>query len=153
VTTLAEWCDQLSGIDIMKRNAPFWAVIPSLSFDGDSIRDDFVATLNGPLLEKVGHRTERMVWREGANLHLENLATLMEIAPDSQIAGWRRGITRSMAGKELDDADRCLFGSTTSLFDTVIIHTGIWDPAGFRLLKDSIIAISTDRQRRLSDPI
>ena len=153
VTTLAEWCQQISGVDIMEKNAPFWAVFPSISFDGDSIRDDFVATLDAPLLDKVGHRTAHMVWREGTTLHLENLSTLMEIPPDSQIAGWRRGIERSMAGHELDRAEQCVFGSTTSLFDSVTIHSGIWDAARLSLLKDSLTTISTDRKQRLGNPI
>ena len=153
VTTAVEWCEQISGVDLMEKHAPFWALFPAISFAGDSIRNDFVAMLNEPLMDKVGHRTERMVWREGANLHLENLSTLMEIEPESVIAGWRAGVLRANKNQEADDADRCLFGSVVSLFDSVHIHSGIWDDSGMRLIKDSVTTIGTERRTRLTNPI
>lgn len=153
VTTALEWCEQISGVDLMEKHAPFWAVFPGISFAGDSIRDDFVVMLNEPLMDKVGHRTDRMVWREGANLHLENLSTLMEIEPESVITGWQAGVRRANMNRETDDADRCLFGSVVSLFDSVHIHSGIWDGAGIRVVKDSVTTISTERRARLTNPI
>jgi hypothetical protein len=137
----------------MKKNAPFWAVLPSISFEGDSIRRDFAAMLDGPLMEKVGRRTDRMVWVEGTNLHMESLATLMDIHPDSIVTAWRVGLERAKTGHTTDDADRCLFGSIASLYDSVFIHTGIWDQGKLRLVRDSVVPFDMERRARLKNPL
>ena len=41
VDTFPEWCEQITGVDLEKKYRPFWAVIFSVSFDGDAIRDDY----------------------------------------------------------------------------------------------------------------
>ena len=46
VDTFVEWCEQISGVNLQKKYQPFWAVLFSVSFDGDAIRDDFVKFLN-----------------------------------------------------------------------------------------------------------
>ena len=33
-----EWCEQITGVDLEKKYVPFWAVLFSVSFDGDAIR-------------------------------------------------------------------------------------------------------------------
>ena len=38
VDTFPRWCEQLSGVDLQKKYAPFWAV-SGVSFHGDAIRD------------------------------------------------------------------------------------------------------------------
>tara|TARA_R110000787_G_scaffold85258_2_gene182057 strand:- start:1678 stop:1899 length:222 start_codon:yes stop_codon:yes gene_type:complete len=53
VDTFPEWCEQNTGVDLEAKYAPFWAVLFSVGFDGDAIRDDFVKFLNDSHMEKV----------------------------------------------------------------------------------------------------
>src|SRR5688572_10286388 len=46
VDTVPEWCEQISGVDITEKYAPFWADFPGVRFHGDAIRDDFVRSMN-----------------------------------------------------------------------------------------------------------
>lgn len=87
VDTAEEWCEQISGIDLYDKYAPFWAVFPSVSFNAEAIRDDFVKLLNTSLLQKVEYRSERMAWRDGTDLYMENLSTLLVIEPDEVVSG------------------------------------------------------------------
>ncbi len=153
VTTADEWCQQISGVDLSEKNAPFWAVLPGVTFKGDSIRDDFVATLNTALLQKAENRSDRMAWREGNDLHLWNLSTFFEVEPDEIIDEWRANIDLSKNFKDPDRQHQCVYGTITSLFDTVNIHTGVWDQYGFKLVRDDVTTIPTERHERLKNPI
>lgn len=153
VTTMSEWCEQISGIDLVEKNAPFWAVFPGIRVKGDAIRDDIVTTLNAALLEKVEQRSARMAWREGNDLHLWNLSTFFEIEPEEVIEEWRIGIERSRTFQDPNDQHRCVFGSITSLFDNVRIHSGVWDPPGLKLVHDDVTTLPTERQQRLKKPL
>ena len=53
VDTVEEWCEQISGVDLEAEYRPFWAIIFSVSFDADSIRDEYTEMLNKLHLEKV----------------------------------------------------------------------------------------------------
>ena len=65
VNTTERWCEHLlSDGSIAEKHAPFWAVLPSVSFNGNAIRDDFVRFLNEAMMQKVEGRIDRMVWRE-----------------------------------------------------------------------------------------
>ncbi len=92
VDTFPKWCEQITGVDPQRKYGPFWAIIFSVSFDGDAIRDDYTAFLNKGHLEKVQNRAPRMTWREGTALHLVNLSSLMVIEPEKIIDAWREGI-------------------------------------------------------------
>ena len=91
VNTMERWCEHfLSEGNLAERHTPFWAVFPSISFDGDAIRNDFVNFLNEAMMQKVQGRIDRMVWREGSDLHVENLSSLMAIDEEEIIAGWQK---------------------------------------------------------------
>src|SRR5688572_7974401 len=92
VDTFPEWCEQLTGVNLQQKYAPFWALIPSVSFHGDAIRDSYAAFLNKSHLDKVKDRTEKMAWREGTHLHLVNLSSFFVVEPRKVIAEWRKGI-------------------------------------------------------------
>lgn len=153
VTTMEEWCQQISGVDLIEKNAPFWAIFPGVTFKADAIRDDFVAFLNRALLEKVENRTPKMAWRDANDLHVKNLSTYFEIEPETVIEEWRANIELSKTFKDPDDAHRCFYGTITSLFDSVNIHSGTWDPPGFHLVRDDVTTIDTERHQRLKDPL
>jgi hypothetical protein len=153
VDTAGEWCERISGADLIEKYAPFWALLPNVSFSAEAIRDDFVSLLNTSLLEEVEHRAERMAWRDGTDLHIENLSTLMEIAPEGVISGWREGIDRAKRSDHPDTADRCLFGTAASLFDRVYIHSREWDQYGFNVVADNVTNLETERRERLKNPL
>ena len=153
VDTHDEWCEQIVGVDIMEKYRPFWAAIPSVSFDGESIRDDFVSNLNSAYMEKVEARTDRMVWRIGTDLHMRNLSIFFDVPAGDLIQGWVDGVERSIKLEHLDAADECLYGSLTSLFDRLLIHTAVLDDFGLRVVREDIFEIDTSRQERLKDPV
>ena len=48
------------GVDLEDKYAPFWAVLFTVSFDGDAIRDDYVKFLNDSHMEKIANRAPRI---------------------------------------------------------------------------------------------
>ena len=146
IDTMQKWCEHVYlDVDLTEKYAPAWAILPSVSFEYDSVRTHYVSLLNQQMLEVVQHRADRMAWRDSTDLHIESLATLMEVHPDSIIGGWKDGLQRVRNGNAEDPADACFFGTAASLFDRVHIHTGIWDSARLQLLQDSVTILATGR--------
>ena len=148
VDTFPEWCEQTAGVNLEKKYRPFWAMFFSVSFNGDAIRDDFTAFLNKTHLEKVQNRPQKMAWREGTQLHLVNLSSFLVIKPEKVIEEWKQGIERDNEHKDTDPANICLYGTITSLFDSLHIHSMESDALG-RKWTDKVTVIKTDRERRL----
>lgn len=150
VDTFSEWCEQIVGVDLEDKYAPFWAVFFSVSFDGDAIREDYAQFLNDSHLEKVQNRAPRMAWREGTELHLVNLSSLMMVEPETIIAEWRNGVETAKRYEHDNDADTCLYGTVTSMFDGLHIHSMESDSLG-QQWTDKVIVIPTERMERLGD--
>ena len=119
-----------------------------MSFDGDAIRDDFVKFLNDSHMQKVQGRIPRMAWREGIDLHLVNLSSLMVVEPEQIIGAWKRGIEASKTFAKQDPRDQCLYGTVTSMFDNMHIHSMTSDALG-RNWNDDVATIPTERAIRL----
>lgn len=150
VDTFPEWCEQITGVDLQKKHASFWAVIFSISFDGDAIREDYTAFLNKTHLEKVQNRAPKMAWRRGTELHLVNLSSFLVIEPEKVIEEWRRGIELAKEHKHTDPADICLYGTLASMFDSLHIHSMEADALGVKWT-DNVTVIPTDRGKRLGN--
>jgi hypothetical protein len=148
VDTFQKWCEQISGEDLDEKYRPFWAVIFGVSFDGDTIRDDYTEFLNKLHLEKVNNRAPKMAWREGTELHLVNLSSLMVVEPEKIIEEWRNGIELSKQYKHTDPGRKCLYGTLTSLFDSLHIHSMESDVFG-KNWTEKVTVIPTDREKRL----
>ena len=148
--TFSKWCEQITGMDLQKKYAPNWAVLFSVSFDGDAIRDDYVKFLNDSHMEKVQNRAPRMAWREGAELHLVSLSSLLVIEPKEVIGAWRKGMDTAKRYEHDNVADTCLCGTLTSMFDSLHIHSMKSDPLG-RNWTDEVTVIPTERKERLGD--
>ena len=146
VDTFHEWCEQITGVDLKAKHSPLWAVIFSVSFDGDAIRDDYVTFLNDAHMEKVEYRAPRTAWREGTELHLVNLSSLLRIEPEKIIGEWRQGIDTAKRFEHNNDADVCLYGTVTSMFDSLHIHS--MERLALKWT-DKITLISTERNERL----
>ena len=150
VDTFPEWCEQITGVNLEDKYSSSWAVTFSVSFDGDAIRDDYTAFLNKTHLEKVQNRVPRMAWREGTELHLVNLSSLLVIEPEKVIQEWRKGVELAREYKHTDPADTCLYGTLTSMFDSLHIHAMESDALGVKQ-SDNVTVINTEREKRLSD--
>ena len=150
VDTFPKWCEQILGVDLQEKYEPFWSVVFSVRYDGDAIRDDYVRFLNDTHMEKVERRAPRMAWREGTELHLVNLSSLLVVEPEKIIGGWRRGIEADRRGQHEDTADVCLYGTLTSMFDSLHIHSMESDFLG-RDWTDDVTVIPTGRKERLGD--
>ena len=144
VDTFPEWCEQISGVDLEANYLPFWAVIFSVSYDRDAIRDDYIMFLDQTYLEKIDNRAPRMAWREGVELHLVNLSGFLMIAPQTVIGEWAGGVETAKKYGHEEPTDVCLYGTVTSLFDSLHIHSMEPDPLGINWT-DSITVIDTGR--------
>lgn len=132
IDTFEKWCEKATGVNIERKYSPFWAVFFGVSLNDDATRDDFVRFLNATYMEKVEHRAPRMVWREGTDLHVVNLSSLMVIEPEKIISAWTRGIEASIKGSHKDPADICLYGVVVTFFETMTIHSMTTDALGVR---------------------
>lgn len=148
------WCVQLTEGDLYDL-APAWAVLPGVRFHGDDIRMSYAALLDEAYMEKVNDRSDRMAWVEGTTLHMESLGNLMDLEHEVFIQEWREGIRRAEAYETTDDEDRCLYGSVTSLFDQLVIHTADHDGIQWVNEEEVLIPIGTRDELRAKglDPI
>ena len=150
VDTFPEWCEQITDVDLEEKYRPFWAMLFSVSYDGDAIRDDFVKVLDDIHMQKVERRAPRMAWREGTELHLVNLSSLVVIEPETIIAEWRRGIETAKHGASADDTEWCIYGTIVSMFDGLHIHSMESDALGINWT-DEVTVIPTERKESLGD--
>lgn len=154
VNTVERWCEHiLDEGNIAEKHAPFWAVFPSVSFSGDEIRESFVRSMNEMALQAVDQRAERMIWKEGNELHVENPSALVVVDKKEVISEWQDGVQRSIEGQSTDPADKCLYGTVTSMFDSVTIHSKEFDSLGSQVVSEDTTVIETKRQERLSNPL
>jgi hypothetical protein len=150
VDTFHEWCEQIRGVDLEKKYAPFWAMFFFVSFDREAIRDEFTNFLNKTHLEKVENRAQRMAWREDMELHIVNLSSLLAIEPEKVIEEWKHEIELAKQYKHTDTAKICVYGTLTSMFNNLHIHSMEPDALKAKWI-DNVTVISTDRKERLSD--
>jgi hypothetical protein len=150
VDTFLEWCEQITGVDLEEKYWPFWAVLFSVSFDPDAIRDDYVKFLNESHMEAVEHRAPKMAWRDGTELHLVNLSSLLVIEPEKIIDEWRRGLEAANRYEHDNNADTCLYGTVVSMFDSLHIHSMESDSLGINWT-DDVTVVPTERKERLGD--
>jgi hypothetical protein len=150
VDTVEEWCEQINGVDLEDKYLPAWAIIFSVSFNGDAIRDDYAKMLNTMYMEKAEGRMPRMSWREGTALHLINLSSLFVVEPEKFIDEWRAGIEKAKAFAHEDPVDTCIYGTVASLFDSLHIHSMTPDALG-KEWTDDVTVIMTDREKRFGE--
>ncbi len=120
-----------------------------MSFHHDAVRDDFVKFLNDAHMEKVQNRAPRMAWREGTELHLVNLSSLLVVEPEEIIGGWRQGVENAKAGQSGVGAETCGFRIVANLFDNLHIHSLKSDGLGIKWT-ETITVIPTDRKTRFA---
>ena len=70
------------------------------------------------------------------------------IEPEKVIEEWRQGIELDKERKHTDPVNICLYGTITSLFDSLHIHSMESDALG-RNWTDKVTVIHTDREKRL----
>ena len=148
IDTAEGWCDQINGKDLDKKYRPAWAIEFSVRFNGDAIRDDYAGMLNTLYLENAEGRIPRMAWRVGTELHLVNPSSLFVVEPERFIENWRAGIELAKIHGHKDPDLTCKFGTVTSLFDSLHIHSTTSDPLG-KEWDDDVTVLMTDREKRL----
>ena len=89
-----------------------------------------------------------MSWREGTALHLANPSSLFVVEPEKFIEEWRAGLELAKVYGHKDPVSNCLFGSATSLFDSLHIHSMTSDALG-KEWDDDVTVLMTDREKRL----
>ena len=143
VDTFQKWCELISGENLKGKYTEFWVLKVSVSIDDDKIRDDFVVFLNRSLLKKVQYKIPQMAWIKDNELHIVNLSSIQNIAPEIMIDKWNQGIKSAMQKKHTDFSDICIYESVTRLFNILYIHTIKFDDKG-RVLEDDVTPIQPD---------
>lgn len=140
VDNFQKWCELISGEDLKAKYAEFWVVKVSISVDEDRIRDDFISFLNRSLLKKVQYRVPEMAWMKADELHIVNLSSIQNIAPEIMIDKWEKGIKSALQKELTDFSDICIYETVTRLFSILYIHTINYDENG-SVLEDDVTSI------------
>jgi len=152
INSVARWCEWILDENAPENHSPFWAVLPGWRYDADAIRADYVKILNDTYMEKVANRADRMVYAEGTDLHIVNLAVLMQMDPTEFVEGWSVPIESAKKG-ELDlesDPGLCVFNVGANFFDRILIH--YTDLRGLeRPVDEDISIIDTQRAERAKE--
>jgi hypothetical protein len=150
VDTFPEWCEQISGVDLSDKYNKPWTPFFAVSFKGDAIRDDFMKSMNETYNEKMKTEDSGIMWREGTELHLVNPSSFYIIEPEEFISEWKNKIQLSKTYSLTDRSEICIYGTMTSLFDTIIIHSYEFDDYGL-MVNDNTITIDAERRTRLGE--
>jgi hypothetical protein len=140
VDNFQKWCELISGEDLKAKYAEFWVVKVSISVDEDRIRDDFISFLNRSLLKKVQYRVPEMAWMKADELHIVNLSSIQNIAPEIMIDKWEKGLKLALQKELTDFSDICIYETVTRLFSILYIHTINYDENG-SVLEDDVTSI------------
>lgn len=140
VDNFQKWCELISGEDLKAKYAEFWVVKVSISVDEDRIRDDFISFLNRSLLKKVQYRVPEMAWMKADELHIVNLSSIQNIAPEIMIDKWEKGLKSALQKEFTDFSDICIYETVTRLFSILYIHTINYDENG-SVLEDDVTSI------------
>jgi hypothetical protein len=140
VDNFQKWCELISGEDLKAKYAEFWVVKVSISVDEDRIRDDFISFLNRSLLKKVQYRVPEMAWMKADELHIVNLSSIQNIAPEIMIDKWEKGLKSALQEELTDFSDICIYETVTRLFSILYIHTINYDENG-SVLEDDVTSI------------
>jgi hypothetical protein len=143
VDNFQKWCELISGEDLKDKYAKFWVIKISISVDEDRIRDDFIAFLNRSLLKKVQYKVPEMAWMKADELHIVNLSSIQNIAPEIMIDKWDRGLKLAIQRKHTDFSDICVYETVTRLFSILYIHNIKYDENG-SVLEDDVTPIQSN---------
>ena len=143
VDNFQKWCELISGEDLKDKYAKFWVIKISISVDEDRIRDDFTSFLNRSLLKKVQYKVPEMAWMKADELHIVNLSSIQNIAPEIMIAKWDRGLKLAIQKKHTDFSDICVYETVTRLFSILYIHNIKYDENG-SVLEDDVTPIQSN---------
>lgn len=143
VDNFQKWCELISGEDLKDKYAKFWVIKISISVDEDRIRDDFTSFLNRSLLKKVQYKVPEMAWMKADELHVVNLSSIQNIAPEIMIDKWDRGLKLAIQKKHTDFSDICVYETVTRLFSILYIHNIKYDENG-SVLEDDVTPIQSN---------
>ena len=143
VDNFQKWCELISGEDLKDKYAKYWVLKISVSIDENAIRDDFVSFLNRTLLKKASYKAPEMAWMKNDELHLVNLSSIQNIAPEIMIDKWKKGIKSALQKKHTDFSEICIYDTVTRLFSILYIHNIRFDDNG-NTIEDDVTPIRTN---------
>jgi len=143
VDNFQKWCDLILGEDLKDKCAISWVIKISISVDEDRIRDDFISFLNRSLLKKVQYKVSEMAWIKADELHIVNLSSIQNIAPEIMIDKWEKGLKLALQKKHTDFSDICIYETVTRLFSILYIHNIKFDENG-STLEDDVTPIQSN---------
>jgi hypothetical protein len=142
VDSFQKWCELISGENLKEKYAKPWVIKISISVNEDRIRDDFVSFLNRTLLDKVQYRVPKMAWMKADELHIVNLSSIQNIAPEIMIEKWEKGLKLALQEKHTDFSDICIYETVTRLFGIMYIHNIKYDEKG-SVIEDYVTPIQS----------
>ena len=143
VDSFQKWCELISGEDLKDKYANPWVIKVSISVDEDRIREDFVSFLNRTLLNKVQYKVPKMAWMKADEVHIVNLASIQNIAPEIMIDKWKKGLKLALQEKHTDFSDICIYETVTRLFRILYIHNIKFDEKG-NVIEDDVTPIQSE---------
>jgi hypothetical protein len=149
VDTFQEWCELISEEKPFAKNTPFWIINTTVSIDEEKIRNDFALFINRALLKKAKSQSAKMAWRQDKELHIVNLAGLLNVEPEIMSEKWRQGIKKALENKYTDSKDICLYVTLTRLFESLHIHTKKTDQMGSELADEVTILATTGSESEI----
>ncbi len=141
VSTVPQYCEQLMGEDLFERYDA-----SSLSFDCESIRDDFTSFIYtrmvtdnrelfggpGPVLDEIVRLRLLGAWREGDVLHIASPFTSDDDPFSALFTPWKEQMADLVTKDvEVADEDFCSVKTLQTLFTKVWIHGGEDENASF----------------------
>jgi len=81
-----------------------------------------------------------MAWMKADELHIVNLSSIQNIAPEIMIDKWEKGLKLALQKKHTDFSDICLYETVTRLFSILYIHNIKFDDNG-SVLEDDVTPI------------
>ena len=143
VDNFQKWCELISDEDLRDKYTKSWVLKISISVDEDRIRDDFISFLNRSLLKKVQYKVPEMAWIKADELHIVNLSSIQNIAPEIMIDKWEKGLKLALQKKHTDFRDICIYETVTRLFSILYIHNIKFDDNG-SVLEDDVTPIQAN---------
>lgn len=142
----AEWCEYLDGKDLQDRYSRPWEFRFELSVDKPALREGVATDFNQEYQREYDLGNKRAAWVKGTRLHIMNPSVYIPRPSGLFEQELVRNI-EAMFQSEETGADVCRSISIGLLFDMVVIHTPVFDPAT-KVFRDSSTSVDLRRFRK-----
>jgi hypothetical protein len=149
VDSLSRYCEWVTDDRALENNSPFWAVFPGVRFSAEGIRADIASVLNAMYMEQMDGRTDQMVWQEGRELHMTNIASFFVVEKETFENDWATALNKAKNGDyDLDtDPAFCVNLAISVVYDSLHIHYLDIDQLN-QLQGEDVWVYDNERQKR-----